>query len=119
MLALIVELLAAALAGANFGFEAGSFLTADGARSRIGHLFWAIDPGALGGNDVYLSRVEMLVEQMLSDADVRLPGERRNEIAEIAARDGIEIPDPLLAQLRTLAVAENADAECLLRAESH
>ncbi|MBB5467437.1 LDH2 family malate/lactate/ureidoglycolate dehydrogenase [Paraburkholderia sp. CI2] len=40
MLALVVELLAAALSGANFGCEAGSFLTEEGERSRIGHLFW-------------------------------------------------------------------------------
>jgi (2R)-3-sulfolactate dehydrogenase (NADP+) len=111
MLALVVELLAAALAGANFGFEAGPFLTAEGARSRVGHLFWAIDPGALGGNEVYLSRVEMLIEQMLADGDVRVPGERRDQIAEVAAREGIEIPDSLLAELRSLAAAEKVATE--------
>ncbi len=103
MLALMVELLAAALAGANFGYEAGSFLTEEGERSRIGHLFWAVDPGALAGNDVYLSRVDMLVEIMLQDPDVRLPGERRRGLADAASRDGIEIPDALFAQLQTLA----------------
>ena len=103
MLALVVELLAAALAGTNFGFEAGSFLTEEGERSRIGHLFWAIDPAALAGNDAYLSRVDALVDAMLGDADVRLPGARRHELAACAARDGIEIADALLAQLRELA----------------
>jgi (2R)-3-sulfolactate dehydrogenase (NADP+) len=103
MLALMVELLAAALAGANFGFEAGSFLTEEGERSRIGHLFWAVDPGALAGNDVYLSRVETLVEIMLQDPDVRLPGQRRLGLADAASRDGIEIPDTLFAQLQALA----------------
>jgi (2R)-3-sulfolactate dehydrogenase (NADP+) len=103
MLALTVELLAAALAGANFGYEAGSFLTEDGEKSRIGHLFWAIDPGALAGSDGYLSRVEALIEAMLQDSDVRLPGQRRNDLSDAAARDGIEIPDALLAQLQALA----------------
>ncbi|MEX3955665.1 Ldh family oxidoreductase [Trinickia sp. EG282A] len=103
MLALIVELLAAALAGANFGYEAGSFLTADGARSRIGHLFWAIDPAALAGNETYLSRVEALVEQMLVDSDVRLPGERRRDVALSARRGGIDIPAALLERLRGIA----------------
>lgn len=103
MLALMVELLAAALCGANFGYEAGSFLTEEGERSRVGHLFWAIDPGALAGNAVYLSRVEALIEVMLQDAEVRLPGQRRLQLAESAARDGVEIPDALLGQLQALA----------------
>jgi (2R)-3-sulfolactate dehydrogenase (NADP+) len=103
MLALMVELLAAALAGSKFGYEAGSFLTEEGERSRIGHLFWAVDPGALAGNDMYLMRVEALVECMLQDPDVRLPGQRRRALAEAAAREGIEIPDSLFAQLQTLA----------------
>ncbi|SIT49881.1 (2R)-3-sulfolactate dehydrogenase (NADP(+)) [Paraburkholderia piptadeniae] len=103
MLALMVELLAAALAGANFGYEAGSFLTEEGEKSQIGHLFWAIDPGALAGSEAYLSRVEALVAAMLQDADVRLPGERRRSLADVATRDGIEIPDALHAQLVGLA----------------
>ncbi|MEX3933381.1 Ldh family oxidoreductase [Paraburkholderia phymatum] len=103
MLALMVELLAAALAGANFGYEAGSFLTQEGEKSQIGHLFWAIDPGALAGSETYLSRVEALIAEMLQDADVRLPGERRRSLADAAARDGIEIPDALHAQLVGLA----------------
>jgi (2R)-3-sulfolactate dehydrogenase (NADP+) len=100
MLALIVELLTAALTGANFGYEAGSFLTEEGERSRIGHLFWAIDPGALAGNDAYLSRVEALIEMMLEDDDVRLPGYRREGLARTAYEQGVEIPDALIAQLR-------------------
>jgi (2R)-3-sulfolactate dehydrogenase (NADP+) len=102
MLALIVELLAAALTGANFGYEAGSFLTEEGERSRIGHLFWAIDPGALAGDDTYLARVEALIEGMLQDDDVRLPGHRRERLAETADSEGVEIPDALIAQLRAI-----------------
>ncbi len=105
MLALTVELLAAALAGANFGYEAGSFLTEEGEKSQIGHLFWAMDPGALAGNATYLSRVESLVETMLQDADVRLPGQRRLGLAQAAIGDGIEIPDALFGQLQALATS--------------
>jgi len=97
---LVVELLAAALTGANFGYEAGSFLTEEGERSRIGHLFWAIDPGALAGDDTYLSRVETLIEMMLMDDDVRLPGYRRERLAEASEQEGVDIPDTLIAQLK-------------------
>ena len=102
MLALVVELLAAALTGANFGYEAGSFLTADGERSAIGHLFWAIDPAAMAGQETYLARIEALIELMMQDAEVRLPGERRRQLASSAALDGIDIPAALLEELNTL-----------------
>lgn len=102
MLALMVELLAVTLSGASFGFEAGSFLTAEGEKSRVGHVFWAIDPGALAGTDVYLSRIETLIEIMQQDPEVRLPGARREVLAQTSRRDGIDIPDALLAQLQAL-----------------
>jgi (2R)-3-sulfolactate dehydrogenase (NADP+) len=100
MLALMVELLAAALAGAQFGAEAGSFLTAEGKRSRVGHLFWIIDPGALAGDDAYLERIEKLIELMLVDEGVRLPGYRRHDVAAQSEKQGIELPASLVAQLR-------------------
>ncbi len=105
MLALMVELLAAALSGAQFGAEAGSFLTAEGARSRVGHLFWIIDPAALAGTAIYEARLETLIDLMLTDDGVRLPGYRRDEVAEAAARDGIGLPATLLAQLEVFAAA--------------
>ena len=103
MLALIVELLACALTGARFGFEADSFFTEEGNQARIGQAFLAIDPGALAGRDVYLERVETLVAAMLVDSDVRLPGARRAGLQQRANDQGVEIPDALLAQLRELA----------------
>jgi (2R)-3-sulfolactate dehydrogenase (NADP+) len=78
-------------------------LTEEGERSRIGHLFWAVDPGALAGNELYLSRVEALIESLLQDPEVRLPGQRRHGLADAAIRDGIDIPASLHAQLQALA----------------
>ena len=105
MLALIVELLAAALSGAQFGAEAGSFLTEQGAPSRVGHLFWAIDPAALAGTDVYQERIETLIALMLADDGVRVPGYRRDACANEAASQGVELPAPLVEQLDRLAAA--------------
>jgi (2R)-3-sulfolactate dehydrogenase (NADP+) len=42
---------------------------------------------------------------MLRDAGVRLPGYRRNDLADKAAAEGIELPGTLLAELRALAAA--------------
>jgi (2R)-3-sulfolactate dehydrogenase (NADP+) len=103
MLALIVELLACALTGAAMGFEADSFFVDAGNRPRIGQAFIAVDPDALAGRDVYDERVQTLVTAMLADDGVRLPGARRAALARKAAAEGIEVPDALAAQLKTLA----------------
>ena len=50
-LALMVEVLAVALTGASFGFEASSFFDAEGQPPGVGQLLIAIDPGAFGGRD--------------------------------------------------------------------
>lgn len=103
MIALTVELLAIALTGSAFGFEADSFFSDEGNQPRLGQLFLAIDPGALAGSDVYFNRIETLLGMMLQDEGVRLPGERRHGLAVKAAQRGIEIPDALHAQIVALA----------------
>jgi len=100
-LALMVELLCAALTGAQFGLENDSFFE-PGRPASIGHAIVAIDPAALAGSDVYYERVETLIEAMLEDEGVRLPGDRRHKSVADARKNGIEIPEVLLKQLREL-----------------
>jgi (2R)-3-sulfolactate dehydrogenase (NADP+) len=103
MLALVVELLVTAVIGANFGFEASSFFVDDGNRPGIGQAFVVIDPGALAGREAYLDRLEVLVREMLVDADVRLPGARRDGLRRRAEAAGLDVPDAMLASLKALA----------------
>ena len=103
MLALTVELLVCALSGSAYGFESDSFFTEEGRPTRIGQAILAIDPAALAGRGVYEERVETLVEAMLADEDVRLPGERRRENRERAEREGLSVPPELMAKIRALA----------------
>ena len=103
MLALMVELLCCALTGASFGFEADSFFTDAGNRPRIGQAFMVIDPAALAGSDVFDERLETLVAAMCQDPEVRLPGQRRFDLAQKAHADGIEVGVPLYEQLQALA----------------
>jgi (2R)-3-sulfolactate dehydrogenase (NADP+) len=105
MLALVVELLCCALTGAAYGFEADSFFTEEGNRPRIGQAFLVIDPAALAGTDVFHERIETLVETMLLDPDVRLPGQRRLALERQAEAEGIEVPAALLEQLESLSRA--------------
>ena len=104
MLALMFELVCAALTGSAIGPEADSFFAEAGNRPRIGQSFIVIDPAQLAGTERYLERVEAVVSAMLADPEVRLPGARRFS-AQRAAAAGIEVPDELLAQVRKLASA--------------
>ena len=102
-LALMFELVCAALTGAAIGPEADSFFAEKGNRPRIGQSFIAIDPGALAGTAKYAERVEALVGAMLADPGVRLPGARRFAAERAAQAQGMEIPDELIVQIEKLA----------------
>jgi (2R)-3-sulfolactate dehydrogenase (NADP+) len=101
MLALVVELLVSALIGAHFGFEASSFFVEEGNRPGLGQAFIVIDPDATTGQVQFLSRVEVLVQDMLQDAGVRLPGARREALRRRAEAEGIEVADSLVRQWRS------------------
>jgi (2R)-3-sulfolactate dehydrogenase (NADP+) len=101
-LALMVEVLCVALTGAAFSFENDSYFE-PGNKPRIGHAILAIDPDALAGADLYFSRLEAMISRMLAEEGVRLPGARRQQAAAKARAEGLEIPDALHRELKTLA----------------
>jgi (2R)-3-sulfolactate dehydrogenase (NADP+) len=101
MLALMFELLCAALTGAAIGPEADSFFSEQGNKPRIGQAFLAIDPSALAGSDRFSERIETVIAAMQADPEVRLPGARRFA-ARKAAAGGIEVPEDLIAQIEKL-----------------
>ena len=92
MLALVIEILAVALTGAHFGFEAAPLDDDDGNRPRIGQAFILVEPGALAGRDGYDARIETLIGEMLADEGARLPGARRWALERSARETGIELP---------------------------
>lgn len=98
-LALIVELLAAALTRSQFGYEASSFFDAEGPAPRVGQFFLLLDPVPFGG-DAVLARIEALLSAMLAEEGVRLPGARRQESRARLARDGIAVPAALFRELQ-------------------
>ena len=100
MLALAVELICCALTGAALSHELESLHLDKGAPLRLGQAFIVVNPGALAGHEIYDARVEALVAAMLEEDGVRLPGERRHASLAKAQREGIEIGDALLAQLK-------------------
>lgn len=97
-LALMIELLAAALTGSAFGPEASSFFDAEGPPPRVGQLLLAIAADALDGSA--LARGEALFEMLLAQPGVRLPGDRRLEARQKAAREGIAVDTALVEELQ-------------------
>ena len=97
-LALMVELLAAGLTGANFAAEASSFLDANGAPPGTGQLIIAIDCAAFGGPAV-LERFGRLAAAIEAQPGARLPGRRRLALRSLAVAEGLTIPDALLNEI--------------------
>jgi (2R)-3-sulfolactate dehydrogenase (NADP+) len=97
-LALMVELLSAALTRSHFGFEASSFFDAKGGPPGIGQLFLMFDIPTFGG-DAVLNRIEALCLAIEADPGTRLPGARRFKIREKIAESGIAVPDSLYQEL--------------------
>ena len=101
-LALMVEVLCVGLTGAAFSFENDSYFE-PGNKPRIGHAILTIDPGALAGSDAYFSRLEVMINAMLRDEGVRLPGARRQKLMAAARAQGVAVADTQMAELLWLA----------------
>ncbi|MHB1587083.1 MAG: Ldh family oxidoreductase [Acidiferrobacteraceae bacterium] len=98
-LVLMVELLAAALTGSNYGYEASSFFDAKGPAPEVGQLLLLFDPRVFAGEQ-FAHRVEALLSQILAQPGARLPGERRLAARALAQREGIELTDTLHSDLQ-------------------
>ena len=103
-LVLMVEILAGALTGAKFGFEASSFFSAAGEPPGVGQLLVAIDPRVFSG-DAFADRLQTLIDAILEQPGTRLPGARRLAQRAASARDGMVIPAALYDELKALSEA--------------
>ncbi len=99
-LALMVELLAAGLTGANFAAEASSFLDAEGPPPGTGQLMVAFDPAAFGGDAV--TRFGALADAIEAQPGARLPGSRRLAARVKAKTEGLSLSDALLKEIEAL-----------------
>lgn len=103
-LALIVELFAAWLTGANLSIDASSFADNLGGSPRTGQLFIAFDVGALAG-DGASERLERLFAAIAGQPGARLPGTRRADARKRTAQSGITISRKLFDSITAFAQA--------------
>ena len=76
-ISMMVELLAGALLGEWFSFEAQEFDNNDGGPPRGGEFIFAISPEKIAGED-WDNHAQKLFKKMKEFKEVRLPGERRH-----------------------------------------
>jgi (2R)-3-sulfolactate dehydrogenase (NADP+) len=99
-LALMVELLAAGLTGANYATDASSFLNDKGGPPGTGQLLLALDPQAFAADA--LSRFAALALAIEDQPGARLPGRRRLELRRKAQAEGLAVADALLKEIEAL-----------------
>src|SRR5277367_150945 len=101
-IALMIEVLAAALTGGRFGFEDRSAAYPGAQTSNAGQFVLLIDPARTAGSG-FLPRIEALVAALREAGSERLPADARHA-SRFAAQDGIEIADSVHADLLTMLV---------------
>lgn len=100
-LALMVEVLASTVAGANRGDEATSFFDGEGDPPGVGQLMLAIDIQSAAAENFY-PRMEALALAITSQDGARLPGQGRAEQRAKAKTNGLEIPEKLISEINGL-----------------
>ena len=94
-IALMIELLAGALVGDLFSFEASEVDPGDGGPPRGGELVIAIDPAKLSAGGDPLRHAEALFARILEQDGARLPSDRRYAARQRTPLEGVTIPRSL------------------------
>ena len=100
-LAMIVELLAAGLTGANYAYEASSLLDDKGPPPGLGQWLMVMDPRAMGGPGA-ISRIGMLAAEIARDSGARIPGRRGLNARRKAESDGFQIDETVIQAIRAV-----------------
>ena len=100
--ALLVEVMAACLAGATPGVEASTFGTNAGGPPKTGQCFIAINPDATSGG-AFAARMATVLQAFTAEDGARLPGQKKAAARAAAKRDGIVVDRALYDTAVTLA----------------
>ncbi len=100
-IALMVEMMAAAMTGASLGTEASPFSGPVGGPPKTGQFFIAIDPGATSVGS-FAERISTLVASIRDQDGARLPGDGRAKARARAATEGVAVNAATLEKVRAL-----------------
>lgn len=99
--ALLTEVMAAALTGATLGIHASPFSGTAGGPPKTGQFFIAIDPGTTA-KDAFSTGVAGLVEAVRSQEGAHLPGDGRGAKRLAAQSDGVAVNTATLARIEAI-----------------
>jgi len=99
--ALLTEIMAAALTGATLGINASPFSGTAGGPPKTGQMFIAIDPAATS-NDAFGAGMAGIVEAVRGQAGAHLPGDGRRAKRLQARKDGVAVSVATLARIKAL-----------------
>jgi len=111
MIALMVEVMAAALTGSPFGFEDASGQIPGAQTSLAGQTLLVIDPLRVPDSD-FAARVELLLNALRDAGTDRLPADRRYAARACAQQQGIAIDVKLLDALTLGGTVPPAPKSC-------
>lgn len=101
-LAVMVEILAVSLTGAQFSWKASSFFEAEGSPPGVGQLMIAIHAERVAGAG-FADRMAILAGAIEAQSGARLPGARRLANRARVASGGLTVPAALIDEIRGLA----------------
>ena len=101
-LALMIEILAAAITGSNFAYEADSFLDTNGKPPNVGQLLIIIDPEAMGSKKRFFNKIGSMMESILAQDGTHLPGSNRFLLREKASKEGLNIDQKILSEIEKI-----------------
>ena len=100
-IALLTEMMAAAMTGATLGSAASPFSGTAGGPPKTGQFFLAIDPAATAGGD-FAARIATLAESIRDQDGARLPGDGRKARRAAALKEGVAVNTATLARIEAI-----------------
>jgi len=100
-IALMVEMMAAAMSGATLGKDASPFSGTKGGPPKTGQFFIAIDPVPTSGG-AFEAQLAALTKAVRAQNGVRVPGDGRGTKRMQAAKEGVDVNVATLQKIRAL-----------------
>ena len=99
--AMLVEVMAAALSGGQLGIDASPFSGPVGGPPRTGQFFIAIDP-QVTSDGAFATRMSGLVQAVCAQENAHLPGDGRGAHRQKAKRTGVAVNTATLTRIRDI-----------------
>lgn len=108
-MALLIDILAGVLSGAQYGTNLGSFVPPDYSKPLgFGHVVMAIDIESFMNKEEFNERLKALVEMIKGSSpaegfsEIFIPGERSYKNSQQALKEGVQLKETTIAKLKEL-----------------